>query len=169
MGTVEILTPWGQFSDPERKRKFAALARVRPDTTEGRFEAASLSFPKDADTALVYKAAEEYPFDPIVLEEKARLAKVEPLDQLPTKAQQARDIYNIAMGAKSESDRLAAHKLYADLMGYVQKPLENTGGGNTTYNDNRSVILLPRRSTNIDEWEAEAVEHQARLVADAAK
>jgi hypothetical protein len=86
---------------------------------------------------------------------------------LPSKAQQARDIYNLAQGAASIDDKLKAHKLYAEIMGHVQKPGEGKGGD--TYIDNRSVILLPRRETNLDAWEADTIEHQAQLVSNATK
>ena len=163
-----VTTPWQRFADPERKRKFAALARVRPDTREGRYEAACLTFPDQCDDNLALMAMEQYPFDRVVIEERARLEAEEPTDGLPSKAQQARDIYNLAQGATSIDDKLKAHKLYAEIMGHVQKPGDGAGGGNT-YIDNRSVILLPRRETNLAEWEAETIDQQARLVSNASK
>lgn len=158
-------TPWQRLADPERKKAYARLARVRPNTPEGRYEAACLTFPDQEDDNLARQAAEEYRFDRVVIEETERLAASEPEAGLPTKAQQARDVYNLAMGAKSVDDQLKAHKLYADIMGYVQKPTDAPAGN--TYVDNRSVILLPRRATSLDEWEVEAIEHQAKLVANA--
>jgi hypothetical protein len=167
-GMEQATTPWQRFADPERKRKFAALARVRPDTRDGRYEAACLTFPDICDNNLVFKAIEEYPFDRVVIEERARLEAAEPEHGLPTKAQQARDIYNLAQGAASIDEKLKAHKLYAEIMGHVVKPGEGNGGGNT-YIDNRSVILLPRRETNLDEWEAQTITQQAQLVSNASK
>ncbi len=165
-----VQTPWQRYADPERKKRYAALARVRPDTDQGRYEAACLTFPDHADDNLARSAAQEYRYDRVVIEETARLEREEPLNGLPTKAQQARDIYNLAMGAPSIDDKLKAHKLYAEIMGHVVKPGEGSGNGNT-YIDNRSVILLPRRAKpeELDEWEGTTVEHQANLVANATK
>lgn len=159
-------TPWQRFNDPERKRKYAALARVRPDTDAGRFEAACLTFPDDADDNLARMAAEQYRFDREVIAETARLASVEPEADLPSKAQQARDIYNIAKGAKSVDDQLKAHKLYAELMGHVQKPAMAPTAGVSIHN---RIMVMPAAPTSIDDWEAVATSQQARLVDNASR
>jgi len=158
-------TPWQMFADPDRKRKFAALLRERPDNDNARFEAACLSFPDEADAQLCMKAMHEWPRDPIVIQELARLAKAEDAAALPGRDQQARDVYRLAADAtKSVDDRLKAHKLYADLMGHVKK--EPAGAG--IYIDNRRVMMMPPAANTIDEWEAGATKHQAGLVIDAA-
>lgn len=162
----QVLTTWQRYADPERKKAYARHAINRPDTPQGRYEAAVLVFPDASDDALARQAAEEYRYDRVVIEEMDRLAKAEPETNLPTKAQQARDIYDLAISAASIDDRLKAHKLYAEVMGHIVKPGDGASTNNT-FIDNRSVILLPTRANSLDEFEAEAIEHQARLVANA--
>jgi len=159
-------TPWQMFGDPDRKRKFAALLRERPDNDNARFEAACLSFPDEADAQLCLKAMNEWPRDPIVIEELARLAKAENAAELPGRDQQARDVYRLAADTtKSVDDRLKAHKLYADLMGHVTKP----DAGANVYIDNRRVMMMPPAANSMDDWEATATKHQAGLVVDASR
>lgn len=160
-------TSWARYADEDLKRQFAKLCRERPDNQAGRFEAASLVFPKDVDTFLVLKAADEWPFDPIVIAEHAELGKAEAADELPSREQQARDVYRLAQDKeKTVDDRLKAHKLYADLMGYVQKP--GASAGVNIYNDNRRVMLMPNPANSLDEWENAASQHQSKLIIDAA-
>lgn len=163
----QVLTPWQRFNDPERKKRYAALARVRPDNEAGRFEAACLTFPDQEDDNLALKAAAEYRFDRVVIEEMSRLATEEPEATLPTKAQQARDIYNLASGAASVDEKLKAHKLYAEIMGYVQKPGDH--GGANVYVDNRRVMILPPAAPSLEDWENTAVQQQQRLVEHASR
>lgn len=162
MSNMQI--PWQAYSDPERKRLYASLAHVRPDTEAGRYEAACLTFPEDAYNNLVWKAVQEYPYDKIVIEETARLQSTQTENTLPSRAEQARDIYNLARGAKTVDDMLKAHKLYAELMGYIQKP--NAAGGNVVINNR--VMVMPALPSNDDEWEQQAVAQQAKLVEHAA-
>lgn len=158
-------TPWQMFGDPARKRKFAALLRERPDNDNARYEAACLSFPDEADAQLCMKAMHEWPRDPIVIEELARLAKEEDAAALPSRDQQARDVYRLAADqTKSVDDRLKAHKLYADLMGHVQKG----DNGAHIFIDNRRVMMMPPAANSMTEWEDQATKHQAGLVIDAA-
>lgn len=162
----QVTTPWQRYGDPARKRAYAAFARVRPDTEAGRFEAACLTFPDDADDNLARQAAIEYRFDRVVIEEMARLASAEPEAGLPTKAEQARDIYNLAKGAAAVDDKLKAHKLYAELMGYVQKPAQGGTGVNIL---NSRIMIMPAAPASLDDWESTAETHQARLIEHAAR
>lgn len=161
-------TPWSRYGDPARKRKYAALARVRPDTDDGRFEAACLTFPDPEDDMLAHRAAREYRFDRTVIEEMAKLAGAEPEAGLPSRFEQARDIYNLASDStRPVNERLAAHKLYAEIQGHIKKPSEGTGGN--TYIDNRRVMVMPAAPANADVWEANAELHQAKLVEHASR
>lgn len=165
--STEPQTAWAKFADVDRKKKFAALCRVRPDSNEGRFEAACLVFPDQEDTQLALKAMNEWRYDPIVIQEMATLAAAEEKTELPSREQQARDVYRLASdNTKGIDDRLKAHKLYADLMGFVQKPTDNSGSN--VYIDNRRVMVMPSPANSADEWEATAKKHQAGLVIDAA-
>jgi hypothetical protein len=163
-------TPWQRFTDPERKRQFARLVHERPRTIEAAHEAAMRVFPLPGDEILATKARTDWLNDPIVLEELDRLSKSQDYGELPSRAQQARDIYNLAQDhTKPIDDRIKAHKLYAEIMGFVQKPGNAGQGGGNTYIDNRRVILLPQEPASIDEWEAEAKAHQAKLVSNASR
>lgn len=162
-----VTTPWARYADPDRKKRYAALARVRPDTEAGRFEAACLTFPDQEDDNLARQAAIEYRFDRVVIEEMARLAAEEPENQLPTKAQQARDIYNLAQAATSIDDKIKAHKLYAEIMGHVVKPIE--GRGSSVYVDNRRVMIMPAQPASVEDWEDKAIQQQTKLVEHATR
>lgn len=160
-------TAWQRYGSAERKKAFAAFLFVRPDTEMGRFEAACLTFPDQCDDNLARQAAIEYPHDREVIAELARLRGATDAAELPSRAEQARAIYNMAADTtRSVSDRLAAHKLYAELMGHVQKPTEGNRP-NQIYNDNRRIMVMPAPPANVDSWEAKAVGQQAKLVADA--
>lgn len=163
----QVLTPWQRIESPELKRQFAALLRVRPDTPQGRFEAACLVFPKNEDSGLAVMAADRWPYDPIVIEELGRLRKVEPAINLPSREEQARDLYNIANDpTRSVDDRLKAHKLYAEVQGFIRKPGES---GTTVNIDNRRVMMVREPPKTIEDWEAGAIPQQARLLADASQ
>lgn len=158
--------PWQRYADPERKRKYAALARVRPDTDQGRFEAACLTFPEQEDDNLARKAALEYRYDRIVMEETARLAAEEPEAGLPSRAEQARDIYNLTKAASAVDDKLKAHKLYAELMGYVQKPAPGNFGGTVI---NNRIMVMPAAAVSSTAWEDQAEAQQAKLIEHASR
>lgn len=163
-----LTLPWQRFNDTERKKRFARELHARPKTLEGRYEAALRAFPDPGDEVLAIKARDEWIYDRTVIDELDRLNKEDMPEDLPTRAQQARDIYNLAQDpSKAVDDRLKAHKLYAEVMGFIQKPLPGAGGGNT-FIDNRRVIMMPAPPASIEDWEAEAIEHQAKLVSDAA-
>lgn len=160
------LTAWAKFGSVELKRKFAALLRERPDNDSGRFEAACILFPDQEDTQLCLRIIQEWPRDPIVMTALAELAKAEKADELPSREQQARDIYKLAAdNTKGVDDRLKAHKLYADLMGFVQKP---GAAAANVFIDNRRVMLMPAPANSVDDWEKQATSHQSGLVIDAA-
>lgn len=164
--------PWNRFADVARKKRFAALYRARPQNTQGRMEAAMLTFPDEVDNALVFKAADEYPYDRVCVDERDRLDLEEKGVGLPTKELQAREIWNMANDmTKSVTERLAAHKLYAEIQGNIVKGAPGGGAAPTIYNDNRRVMYypsIPQGAAAVDAWENQAIDQQARLVADAA-
>lgn len=163
----EQLTPWAKFASVELKRKYAVLLRERPETDAGRFEAACILFPDQEDTQLCLRIIQEWHRDPVVMTELAALAKAESADELPSREQQARDVYRLASdNTKGVNERLNAHKLYADIMGFVQKPGAAAGGN--VYVDARRVMLIPAPANSLDDWESQATKHQSGLVIDAA-
>jgi hypothetical protein len=158
-----IELPWVKIGDPERKRKFAGFLRSRPNTPQGRLEAAFLVFPDVTEQGIAAQAAFAWHNDPIVIEELAKAAAETPASDLPSPEAQARDVYNLASDTSLDAkDRLAAHKLYAEMRGFIRKPGE--GGTVNVYNDQRRVMLYPTKPVSVDDWEKETEAQQRQLV-----
>lgn len=163
--SVVQLTPWQKIGDNDAKLKFAALLRTRPNNIPGQFEAARLLYPDPADQNIVMIISERWPSDPVVIAEMERLNALETKEALPTREQQARDIYNLTRDTTVKVDeRLKAHKLYAEIMGFVTKPTE--GNTQNNYVDNRVVYfpMIPQTEEEIAQWDSETKAQQARLV-----
>jgi hypothetical protein len=142
----------------EFKKAFAAALLKQPD--ENPFKAA-LSITSDASTAL--QASREWVYDPIVVEEKLRLiSEFGQKGFLPTKEEQAKAIYLIANYDLVDAEtRLKAHRLYAELMSYIEKP--NAGGGINVLNQG---VMIVRDQGSDSEWEERALRQQRNLVLD---
>lgn len=81
---------------------------------------------------------------------------------LPTKELQARDIYAIAQGQRIDAEaRLKAHRLYAEIMGFIEKPSTN-GAINIL---NQGVMIVPVAANDSD-WEERARKQQSALIGD---
>lgn len=81
---------------------------------------------------------------------------------LPTKEEFAEMVIIDAKDTRNSSTRLELYKLFASVMGYIEKPAQTVVNNNTVV-DNRKVIALPEHKT-IDNWESEAVTQQMKLV-----
>jgi len=114
----------------ELKAAYAALLLRSPKEA---FKAAMLLFPGETSRAL--KVSNEWPMDSIVIKEMARLEKAG-LNGLPSKNELALKIWEMVeddRGSKNPQwaiapkDRIAAGKLYADIMGFIatNEPLED--------------------------------------------
>ena len=161
--TTPVLTPWAKLADVDRKKRFAALIRSRANNAQARMEAGFLVFPEPEEQNLAAKAATEWHLDPIVIAEVDRLSANTPGGELPSAEQQARDVYNLASDTKAPvDDRLKAHKLYAEIRGFVKKP--GDGAGVTNIIDNRRVMIMPAAPKSIDDWETDAMAQQHNLV-----
>lgn len=142
----------------EYKLKFAAALLKESDP----FKAA---FSVIGDTGFALQVAKEWADDPIVRGEKIRLLdEGGPGIALPTKEEQARDIYAIATDAKVDDDiRLKAHELYAKVRGFIEKPSQNSP---QTLLQNFGVMLVRDHGSDKD-WEKCAVDQQKTLIGNA--
>lgn len=104
-----------------------------------------------------------WPSDPVVLAEQKRiLTSTDVKAFLPSKEQQSRDIYTMATNEKLEvEDRLKAHRLYAEIMGHIEKPVP---GGNV--NILTQGVMIVRDAGTDDEWQEKATHQQQTLVAN---
>lgn len=139
----------------EKKKLFAAeLMRL-----EDPFKAAFAVFP---DSGVAMQMARPWEKDPFVLAECDRLSQgKEAKSFLPSKEKQARDVYAIACDiTKITEDRLKAHRLYAELMSYIEKP----SAGASVNILNQGVMVVKEAATDAD-WERKAIEQQRRLIA----
>lgn len=141
----------------ELKRKFAeAMLKLDGDP----FKAAFSIIP---DVGLAMQAANTWPTDPIVAEAKILLLEEKGLRSfLPTKDEQARDIYNMANCEKLDAEvRLKAHRLYAEIMGNIERPALPTASNTNIIAQN--VMVVKDHGTN-DDWEMQAMQQQGKLV-----
>lgn len=140
------------------KEDFAENLLRHPDDP---FKAAFLTTP---DTGLALQIGRDWPNDPIVKAAQQRLiSSTEGKRFLPTKEEQAREVYKLATSDRVSGDeRLKAHRLYAELMGFIEKPVS----GNTTNILNQGVMIV-REAASDEDWEAKAIEQQRVLTAHA--
>lgn len=143
------------FTD-DHKREFALrYLEYRRDAVK----AASRLFPYDI--AARSAATIDLPYDPVVNEEVERLlAEYGHEHFLPGKHELAAKIYDVAEAASDTDDKVKALKLYADVMGFVEKP-------GTVVNNNLSQtvnkVMVLRDHGNEETWEARLIEQQRRL------
>lgn len=136
------------------KAKFAAALLEAPDANP--FIAAKACFPDSMPHALW--AANHWPTDEGVLKEKQKLRdKGDDLKALPGKAELARRVWSHTEVGLFE-DRLKAMKLYADLMGHIEK----TPPVAVNVNNNR-VMVIRDQGTNA-EWESKVAKQQEALL-----
>jgi hypothetical protein len=140
------------------KHEYAAnLLRTNDDP----FKAGFATTP---NTGIALQMARDWPNDPVVLAAKAKLLLSEGAKTyLPTKEVQAKDIYAIATDSKyAVDDRLKAHRLYAEVMSYIEKP----NAGATTNILNQGVLIVKDQGSD-EEWQAKANKQQQTLIGNA--
>lgn len=140
------------------KHDFAANLLRYPDDP---FKAAFATTP---ETGIALQIARDWPRDPVVQAEQDRLLTTgDAKSFLPTKEAQAKDIYALATSvAVADEDRLKAHRLYAEIMGFIEKPIS----GSTTNILNQGVMIV-RDAGSDEQWQEKASAHQRLLTADA--
>lgn len=139
----------------DQKRAFAAeLLRNDGDG----FKAAFALFGEDTGKAL--QLGRIWLTDPVVIAEQDKLLRSSDAKTfLPSKEQQARDVYKMATDATQPiDDRLKAHRLYAEIMGHIEKP--NVQAGTNILNQG---VMIVRDAGSNDDWEAKAIAHQRSL------
>lgn len=150
------------MNDQERnrlKQEFAAnLLRYRDDP-------AKAAFATTPDAGLALQIARDWPQDGFVQAQMDKLlSSTDATTFLPTKESQARDIYAIAVDVHNPiEDRLKAHRLYAEVRGFIEKPSQ--GGGNVNILT-QGVMIVSDKGTD-QEWEAKAKAHQRTLTGHA--
>lgn len=122
------------------------------------FKAAMLCFPGDTGRAL--RAQWEWPQDAVVLNYRAALIEeTNGAAGIPSKNELALEIYQHAKNCIFSEDKLAAYKLTADIMGYIEKPSVNI--------DNRSVtvnkVMVVKDHGTVDDWEKRLHQNQTQL------
>jgi hypothetical protein len=143
----------------EQKTEFARfwLALGNP------FQAALQVCGDPSNTGLALQLQQDLVNDEFVKSEKVRLLNgKDAVDLLPSKEKQAKDIYDLATNQNiAVEDRLKAHRLYAELRSFIEKPAQ---GGNTTNILNKGVMIVKDHGTE-DEWESKVMRQQASLTA----
>lgn len=157
IGTIEQRQEWAKLVHRMADNMMAhegAARRVLSAEDQGMAHQAALEWRNSVDCMTVWDAL------------NSKEGSDEVSDGLPTKAILARDVYNVALdGTEDADDRLKAFRLYGEIQGFV-----NRGGATVNTNiDARSIILVPRRSSRVDDpdHEQKVIEAQARLVTDA--
>jgi len=162
-------TVWDRLADPALKLAFARFMASRPDSQQGRFEAAKLTLPNEPDNSfLIFQVMEYWPADVLVIAERERLARTTGTADLPTMEQTAREVYNLAVDqTKTVKERLEAYRLYGELTQMIGKASTTNNTVNNTYNDHRGVFIVPERVTDAGQaaFAIKAENQQARLVA----
>lgn len=143
-----------------------------------KFAAALLRYPSDAfkaglevfgtDTGRALYVASHWINDPIVNAEKQRILEDDgEMFGLPTKADVARKAWDLANAERpmEDKDRLELLKFYASLRGFVEKPKESTGEGNT--NVIAQNVMIVRDHGSNDEWADKVRRQQEKLLQDA--
>lgn len=99
--------------------------------------------------------------DPVVKAEVEALMQSKGAKKfLPSKERQAKDVYAIACDTgKGTEERLKAHRLYAEIMGFIEKP----NVGNTTNVLNNGVMVVRDLGTD-DDWANKALVQQHKLI-----
>lgn len=154
------------IEDGERslKLQYAELIHARPDTAGDRMAAAKILFPLQTQVGIALTVATQWPDDPIVLQELTRLRHSGADEGLPTKADMARRLVNLADNTTvAIESRLKAINQYTELMG--MKPVPGAiGAGGVGVNVINRVFVLPAPTPSLENWEAQAEAQQMKLV-----
>lgn len=145
----------------ELKKTFALELLKSP--TEG-FKIAAALFPENAGKAL--EIATRWPRDKDVTAFMTEaLDNLGEIHFLPTKGNLARSVWNMSQDARlCVDDKLKAMRLYADIMGFVEKAAPVNINNNMLV-QNRTMVVSDHG--NDAQWEARLEQQQARLIIDA--
>ncbi len=121
------------------------------------------AFDTTPDAGLALQIAKTWEKDEIVVAEMEKLLSTGDTSFLPTKESQARDIYSLATSENvAVDDRLKAHRLYAEIRGFIEKPTQ----GATTNILNQGVMIVKDQGSDAD-WQEKATLQQRTLIGHA--
>lgn len=151
------------MSEHEREYKLA-YAKQLLLTPHDPFKAAFALFPDKSDAGRALQIGHTWPADEFVKAEQQRLLSTGDARQfLPTKEAQAKAIYALTENDHEPlEDRLKAHRLYAELMGFIEKP----AAGNQVNILNQGVMIVRDQGSD-EQWEEKAINQQRTLIAPA--
>jgi hypothetical protein len=147
------------INDIALKIAFAAeLLKIGNNPNEA-FKAALTIFPND--TSLALKAATHWINDPIVVAEKSRLSEnVDEKEFLPTRSDLARRVWDKMQLTPFPDDFAKLAKLYGEIMGFIEKPQQNSTNVNIVQN---KVMIVKDHGTD-DNWKDSLKIQQAKLI-----
>lgn len=154
------LAPWNDRRDDVELKKLFAKAMLECNFKP--YDAARAVFTNPTDGMRAINASDNWPNDPIVKMEQARL--IEDLGEesfLPSKVMLAREIYSMGQDTTASiGDRLAAFRLYSDLRQFV--PRDKGPQVSLNIQQNR-VMVMPDHGSD-DDWEKKLVDHQQKAI-----
>lgn len=115
--------------------------------------------PNNLQRALI---AQSWHKDPLVIDEYERLTigSGPVSDILPSKDQIAFEVLEAARKAIDPDDKFKGYKLFAEITDMITKPGHNIN----ISNDNRQVVFRVPATQTIEEFEADFLDHQTRLL-----
>ena len=145
------------MNEREAKEKFARLLLKEPGNA---FAIALKVCPDDVKRAV--QIANEWPNDPDVLDFQERIKGDEGENEfLPTKADLARETWNLMHDKYTDASQFAKlGKLYADLMGFIEKPKVEV---NTNVQNVTNKVMIVREAVSDAEWERKLFTQQTAL------
>lgn len=112
-------------------------------------------------------ASHYWPSDPIVLAHMQTALATQPDGAyLPTREELALKIHRKAEACDEAKDAVVLWKLFADIMGYIQRPETNIGNVQVNNNIVESRVLVVKDYGSIDNYMEKAAAQQAKLVED---
>lgn len=145
----------------QKKAAFAALLYKDPSVNP--MKLALLLF-KDTGEAL--RVSQEWPSDPFVLDELARLADEQSMNEnyVPTKQDLCREVWSWVAGDNAKfatiDERIKAAKLYAELNKMIEKPEPAKKEADPF--DNFAAFEIPVHSSD-ESWEQALAANQERI------
>ena len=144
----------------ERKAAFAAALLRFPNAIDAGKAAASV----ESRPAHAHYMVTNWTIDPEVMGMVAKLrAGKGSAGYVPTKEEFAAALWLEANGCEHKDTKLKFFELFAKTMSFIEKPPSTVVNNNNAIVDARKVMIMPA-PMSIDEWEAAAVEQQAKLV-----
>lgn len=152
------------MEEAERRKRFAYQLLRDPENV---YKAGFAAYPEGDGIAhaLAMEAATLWPDDSEMIQLQAELIeKYGENHFLPSKSQLAREVFKTVQNGKTAADKTAAAKVYAEIMGFIEKPAPAVQVNQN--NITNKVMVVPMAPSNED-WEAKAQRAQAKLFAEA--